>query len=209
MILVNRLISFPLVIVLLALLMVSLILVRVSDTLLDPEYYLLELNKADIYEFVLVDLLTSGLEEAIELSSDRFSNDINENPSIMSGLSSDSIVVAINRTVPPEWVREQIESALEFYRMDNSRYPTTQQGLISLVTKPTSDPEPRNYPPGGYLKRSDSIEDPGGSVFRYESPGQHNQHSFDLWSLGADQSEGGEDLDGDIGNWDAETNQSG
>ena len=103
----------------------------------------------------------------------------------------------------------QIESALEFYRMDNSRYPTTQQGLISLVTKPTSDPEPRNYPPGGYLKRSDSIEDPWGSTFRYESPGQHNQHSFDLWSLGADQSEGGEALDGDIGNWDAETNQSG
>ena len=103
----------------------------------------------------------------------------------------------------------QIESALEFYRMDNSRYPTTQQGLASLVTKPTSDPEPRNYPPGGYLKRSDSIQDPWGSVFRYESPGQHNQYSFDLWSLGADQSEGGEELDGDIGNWDEEKNQSG
>ncbi len=103
----------------------------------------------------------------------------------------------------------QIESALEFYRMDNSRYPTTQQGLAALVNRPTSEPEPRDYPPGGYLKRSDAIQDPWGSTFQYQSPGEHNQHSFDLWSLGADQSEGGEELDGDIGNWDEETNQSG
>ena len=103
----------------------------------------------------------------------------------------------------------QIESALEFYRMDNSRYPSTQQGLAALVNRPTSEPEPRDYPPGGYLKRSDSIQDPWGSTFQYQSPGEHNQHSFDLWSLGADQTEGGEELDGDIGNWDEETNQSG
>lgn len=103
----------------------------------------------------------------------------------------------------------QIESALEFYRMDNSRYPTTQQGLNALVVRPTSEPEPRSYPAGGYLKSMSAIEDPWGTTFRYESPGQHNPHSFDLWSQGADQADGGEDLDGDIGNWDAETKQSG
>ena len=97
----------------------------------------------------------------------------------------------------------QLESALEFYRMDNARYPTTDQGLQSLIRKPESQPSPRNYPPGGYLKRRDALEDPWGQGFRYESPGQHNPHSFDLWSLGADGAEGGEAGDADVGNWDS------
>ncbi len=96
----------------------------------------------------------------------------------------------------------QLESALEFYRMDNARYPTTDQGLQSLIRKPDSQPAPRNYPAGGYVKRRDALEDPWGQGFRYESPGQHNPHSFDLWSLGADGAEGGEAGDADVGNWD-------
>jgi len=96
----------------------------------------------------------------------------------------------------------QIESALEFYRMDNSRYPTTEQGLRALLERPTTTPEPRNYPPEGYLKTSDALLDPWGGRFQYESPGQRNPYSFDLWSLGADQSPGGDALDADIGNWD-------
>ena len=97
----------------------------------------------------------------------------------------------------------QLETALEFYRMDNARYPTTDQGLQSLISKPDSQPAPRNYPAGGYLKRRDALDDPWGGAFRYESPGQHNSHSFDLWSLGADQAEGGEAGDADVGNWDS------
>lgn len=99
----------------------------------------------------------------------------------------------------------QLESALEFYRMDNSHYPTTEQGLVALIVKPESQPAPRNYPAGGYLKRRDALDDPWGAPYQYQSPGQHNAHSFDLWSLGADQSEGGEEVDADVGNWDSPT----
>jgi len=98
----------------------------------------------------------------------------------------------------------QLESALEFYRMDNARYPTTDQGLESLLRKPSGAPEPRNYPPEGYVKRVDALADPWGERYRYLSPGQHNPHTFDLWSLGADSSPGGEGADAEFGNWDAE-----
>mgnify|MGYP002829941054 CR=1 FL=1 len=102
----------------------------------------------------------------------------------------------------------QLESALEFYRMDNGRYPTTDQGLESLVRKPTGEPEPRNYPPGGYLKKSDALMDPWNEPFFYEYPGSRNSHSFDLWTHGADLSPGGEGTDRDLGNWEIE-NQEG
>ncbi len=96
----------------------------------------------------------------------------------------------------------QLENALEFYHMDNSRYPSTEQGLQALLRPPTSGAVPRNYPPGGYLKKRDAIVDPWGAEFQYGSPGEHNTASFDLWSLGADQSPGGENTDADIPNWD-------
>jgi len=98
---------------------------------------------------------------------------------------------------------KNLESALEFYRMDNSRYPSSEQGLASLVVKPTGDPQPRNYPPGGYLQRGGSaaMKDSWENKFFYECPGQHNPHSFDIWSLGADGAPGGQDADADIQNW--------
>ncbi len=96
----------------------------------------------------------------------------------------------------------QIENALEFYRLDSSRYPTSEQGLGALLRAPGSGPGPRNYPPGGYLKKADTLDDPWGEPFQYQSPGQHNAHSFDLWSLGADSATGGEGPDAEIGNWD-------
>ncbi len=96
----------------------------------------------------------------------------------------------------------KLEGQLEFYRMDNGRYPSSAQGLDALVNKPSGNPEPRNYPPGGYLRKADELLDPWGEPFQYESPGTRNSHAFDLWSLGADGQEGGEGIDGDIGNWD-------
>ena len=96
----------------------------------------------------------------------------------------------------------KLEQQLEFYRMDNGRYPTTAQGLDALLNKPSGNPEPRNYPPGGYLRKSDEILDPWGEPFQFESPGTRNQHAFDLWSLGADGQDGGEGIDAEIGNWD-------
>jgi general secretion pathway protein G len=93
---------------------------------------------------------------------------------------------------------KQIESALEFYRMDNSRYPSTEQGLRALVEAP---PDVRNYPRGGYLKDREGLLDPWQRDFQYQSPGQHNAHTFDIWSDGADGAPGGTDLDAEIGNW--------
>lgn len=99
---------------------------------------------------------------------------------------------------------KSIESALEFYRMDNGRYPTTDQGLEALVREPTIEPVPRDYRPEGYLQGGRVPDDPWGEPYQYLAPGQHNQYSFDLWSLGADSAPGGEGNDADIGNWAAD-----
>jgi general secretion pathway protein G len=93
---------------------------------------------------------------------------------------------------------KQLENALEFYRMDNSRYPSTEEGLSALVQAP---PGARSYPRGGYMKNRDGLTDPWDSDFQYQSPGQHNEHTFDLWSLGADRAPGGDGQNAEIGNW--------
>lgn len=94
-----------------------------------------------------------------------------------------------------------LEGVLELYRMDNGKFPTTEQGLAALVQEPSSDPVPRNYPRGGYLNRGRVPDDPWNNPYQYEAPGQNNEHAFDLWSLGSDGNPGGEDVDADIGNW--------
>jgi general secretion pathway protein G len=96
---------------------------------------------------------------------------------------------------------KQIEAALDFYRMDNGRYPTTEQGLDALVREPTIEPLPRNFRPEGYLQGGQVPRDPWGTPYEYLAPGQHNSFSFDLWSHGADSQPGGEGTDSDIGNW--------
>ncbi|HEX6929955.1 MAG TPA: type II secretion system major pseudopilin GspG [Gammaproteobacteria bacterium] len=92
---------------------------------------------------------------------------------------------------------QSLEAALERYRLDNFRYPTTEQGLESLVNKPSGTPEPRNYPPGGYVKSLP--DDPWGNPYVYLNPGKHGQ--VDIFSFGADGQPGGEGMDADIGNW--------
>ena len=93
---------------------------------------------------------------------------------------------------------QMLDAALESYRMDNARFPTSDQGLIALV-KPPADV--RNAPPGGYLREQRIPNDPWGNPYQYEAPGQHNPHTYDLWSFGADGSPGGSGADADIGNW--------
>lgn len=95
---------------------------------------------------------------------------------------------------------KMLEQALEMYRMDNARYPTTDQGLMALVEKPSGDPEPRRWQLGGYVKR-DMLRDSWQEEFQYESPGSNHPRGFDLWSLGADATPGGEHTDADIANW--------
>lgn len=90
-----------------------------------------------------------------------------------------------------------LEAALNLYRLDNYRYPTTEQGLEALVEKPSIPPVPPNWKEGGYLDRLP--KDPWGNPYYYLSPGQHGE--IDLYSLGADGQPGGEGVNADIGNW--------
>ena len=93
---------------------------------------------------------------------------------------------------------KNLGTALETYHMDNAVFPTTDQGLIALINPP---PDARNYQTGGYLHDRRIPPDPWGNAYQYESPGQHNEHAFDLWSWGADGKPGGSDSAADIGNW--------
>ncbi|AVQ87542.1 type II secretion system major pseudopilin GspG [Plesiomonas shigelloides subsp. oncorhynchi] len=90
-----------------------------------------------------------------------------------------------------------LENSLDMYKLDNSVYPSTEQGLQALVSKPAGTPEPRNYRNGGYIKRLP--QDPWGNEYQYLSPGE--QGEIDIYSLGADGQEGGEGTAADIGNW--------
>ena len=87
-----------------------------------------------------------------------------------------------------------LENALDMYKLDNNRYPTTEQGLEALVSKPQGDPAPRNYKEDGYIKRLP--QDPWGNNYQLMSPGEHGK--IDVFSLGLDGEAGTAD---DIGNW--------
>lgn len=90
-----------------------------------------------------------------------------------------------------------VVSAVKLYRLDNFRYPTTEQGLQALVSRPSSDPAPANWAEGGYMDRLPV--DPWGQPYQYLSPGVHEE--FDVFSYGADGGAGGEGVDRDIGSW--------
>jgi len=93
-----------------------------------------------------------------------------------------------------------LEQTFELYYLDNSSYPSTEQGLEALVKKPSAGDEPQNWREGGYLAKSKIPKDPWGNDYVYVSPGAHNQ-DYDLYSLGKDGQEGGEGYDADITNW--------
>ncbi len=95
----------------------------------------------------------------------------------------------------------QLENALKLYRADNGFYPTTDQGLEALVTKPTTSPLPLRYSSDGYLDKVP--KDPWGNDYIYLSPGIHNR-DYDIESYGADGEDGGEDAFADIESWNLE-----
>jgi general secretion pathway protein G len=98
--------------------------------------------------------------------------------------------------------RSQIEmfsGALDAYRLDNGRYPTSDQGLGALWNTPSSEPRPTNWR-GPYI-RKDVPLDPWGRAYGYRSPAQHSRLGYDLWSLGADGAEGGTGEAADVKNW--------
>ena len=90
-----------------------------------------------------------------------------------------------------------ILQALKLYKLDNQRYPTTEQSLQALVTKPSSPPIPSNWKTSGYLENLP--KDPWGNPYQYLYPGVHGE--LDVFSFGADGAAGGEDNDADIGSW--------
>ena len=111
-------------------------------------------------------------------------------PKIM-GRPDEARVVAAKQDIA------SIRQALNLYRLDNLRYPTTEQSLQALVEKPTSGTIPNNWKPGGYLERLPS--DPWGAPYQYLAPGVHGE--VDVFSLGADGAPGGEGNNADIGSW--------
>lgn len=92
-----------------------------------------------------------------------------------------------------------LETALKLYKLDNGLYPTTEQGLQSLLTKPTVGMIPKNWRTGGYLESKNLPKDPWGTEFIYLSPGEHGD--YDLCSFGVDGVKGGEGQGADICNW--------
>ena len=91
-----------------------------------------------------------------------------------------------------------IMQALKLYKLDNQRYPTTEQGLQALREKPTSGPAANGWKAGGYIEKTP--KDPWGTPYQYLSPGVKGE--VDVYSLGADGQPGGTGDDADIGSWD-------
>ena len=88
-----------------------------------------------------------------------------------------------------------LSQALKLYKLDNQRFPTAEQGLQALVTKPAAGPVPANWRP--YLDKLPA--DPWNNAYIYLNPGLRGE--VDVMSFGANGQPGGEGKDADIGNW--------
>ena len=112
-------------------------------------------------------------------------------PNVMEALSGSKI-----QKVQADFAN--IETALKMYKLDNFVYPSSEQGLEALVSRPSSSPEPKNWRKGGYLP--ELPEDPWATPYLYTSPA--DGHPYEIYTLGADGVRGGQDEGNDIGNWD-------
>jgi general secretion pathway protein G len=90
---------------------------------------------------------------------------------------------------------ENFKAALDLYRLDTGGYPSTQQGLASLVRNPGNVPGWK----GPYIDSPSLPADPWGNPYLYKAPGEHG--AFDLYSLGADKAPGGSGESGDVTSW--------
>jgi general secretion pathway protein G len=112
-------------------------------------------------------------------------------PKLM-GRADDARITAARQDI------SSIMQALKLYKLDNQRYPTTEQGLQALVTKPTTGPAANGWKSGGYIEKLP--KDPWGGPYQYLSPGVKGE--VDVFSFGADGQPGGSGNDADIGSWD-------
>lgn len=101
------------------------------------------------------------------------------------------------RVVKAKMQMESISTSLKKFYIDNGFYPTTEQGLDALVSKPSIGRTPKNYAPSGYMAKIP--KDPWGSDYVYIAPGKHGP--FDLISYGADGAAGGTEGDADVNSW--------
>lgn len=90
-----------------------------------------------------------------------------------------------------------IMQALRLYRLDNLRYPNSEQGLAALAAPPAIGPAAPNWKAGGYLERLP--KDPWGNPYQYLNPGMRGE--IDVFSFGADGVAGGQGTDADVGSW--------
>ena len=90
---------------------------------------------------------------------------------------------------------QNIASILDLYRLEVGSYPAQQDGLDALLEQP---PDAARWN-GPYVKRRDALTDPWGQIYEYRFPGEHG--AYDLYTLGADRSEGGEGEDQDVTSW--------
>ena len=102
------------------------------------------------------------------------------------------------RTIAAKSDIATVMQALKLYRLDNQRYPSAEQGLAALVSKPEQPPVPANWKAGGYLERLP--KDPWGRLYVYLNPGVRGE--IEVFSFGADGQQGGSGIDTDVGSWD-------
>jgi general secretion pathway protein G len=111
-------------------------------------------------------------------------------PKLM-GRADDARIVAAKQDI------STMMQALKLYKLDNQRYPTTEQGLSALINKPTAGPAANGWKTGGYLDKLP--KDPWGNPYQFLSPGIKGE--VDIFTLGADGQPGGTGNDADIGSW--------
>ena len=119
--------------------------------------------------------------------------------SILAGLASVGIIGKFEKArikAAEVAVKSTLRNALQQFYLDNSFYPTTEQGLEALVEKPTGSPEPEDYDEEGYL--DDVPADPWNMPYQYACPAINSRRGFDLWSMGPDRRSGTDD---DIVSW--------
>lgn len=115
--------------------------------------------------------------------------------SIVGPAVFDNVSQAQDQTVRAHF--GNIKTALDSYRLDNYRYPTTEQGLDALVMQPDVDPVPKKW--RQYMEKIP--KDPWENDYQYISPGDDGR-PFDIYTFGADGVRGGEDQDADRSYWD-------
>ena len=120
---------------------------------------------------------------------------------VIAIVAAPRLMTAVNHVHNPDIVTAEqdigeIDKALQLYKQDAGRYPTTEQGLLALIVKPTRAPVPKDWKTGGYVDRLP--RDPWGHPYQYRLSGEGD--AFDVFSFGAHGPDEGDDNPGVIRN---------